>query len=340
MKRYGYLFDKLQDYEFVKTTILKASKGKTKRYQVRKVMDNLETYTDLLYRMIKEDKIYLRPSHTRTIKENGKERLITISPFFPNQCLDYLLVEVLMPIIKKPMYEYCIGNVDERGIVYGQKYIEKNISKYKYFIKLDIHHFYQSVDTKVLIKLLTRKIKDKKFIRFADKIISADGLPIGCYYSQWLSNFYLCEFDHYVKEELGIPFYVRYVDDMLLLSNNKRQLKNAQWQIKRYLETLKLELKRQEQVYEIATHNISFIGFLFSHSGTKLRRKMFYKIQRTVNKARKHYNLSLLKRLIAYMGWLKQIKIGYAYYKNHIRPILKIGYVKYKISLSNKLCII
>lgn len=63
-------------------------------------------------------------------------------------------------------------------------------------------------------------------------------------------------------------------------------------------------------------------------------------MKRTIAKIKIHICNALLKRLIAYMGWLKQIKIGYAYYKNHIKPILKIGYVKYKISLSNKSCII
>ena len=270
MKRIGHLYESLLDKDFIKSVILKASKGKTKRKMVQKVLGNLDFYVNDLYNMISTDKIVLKSTRQRTIKERGKERLITISPFYPNQCLDYLLVEVLQPVIKKPMYQYCVGNVDKRGIVFGKKYIEKNISKYKYFIKLDIHHFYQSIDTKILIKLLERKIKDKRFIDFASIVIDKECLPIGCYYSQWLSNFYLCEFDHFIKEELRVPFYVRYVDDMLLMGNNKRQLKCAQYEIIRYLQKLNLELKRKEQVLNIFKNNISFLGFLFKKYETKL----------------------------------------------------------------------
>ena len=326
MKRIGYLYDKLLDKEYIKETIILASKHKMKRRTVRQVIENIDIYVDRIYFMIKYDKIILRPTHQRKIFEHGKERIITVSPFYPNQIFDYLLTNTLKPIIRKSLYQYCIGNIDKRGIVYGKRYIERNIKRYNYYIKLDVHHFYQSVNTNKLIQMLGHKIKDEKFLKFARKIINADELPIGCYYSQWLSNFYLTELDHKVKEKLKIPLYVRYVDDMLLCSNNKKKLLNAMYVIKRELETLSLSLKRIESVKEICKLTpISFLGFKFYKNLTYLRNKIFIRLKRTIAKIKIHICNALLKRLIAYMGWLKQIKIGYAYYKNHIRPILKIG---------------
>lgn len=334
MKRVGFLFDKLLDKEYIKNIIIYASKNKTDRKEVQVVLKNIDNYVELVYLMIKENNIKLKPVKHYIINERGKERKITKSPFFPNQIFDYLLTETLKPVIRKSLYFYSVGNIDGKGIVYGKKAIEKKIKKYKYYLKLDIHHFYESVQTDLLIKKLEKKIKDKRFIGFAKQIISEECLPIGCYYSQWLSNYFLNELDHFVKEQLHIPFYVRYVDDMLLVSNNKRQLAMSQIEIKRFLETLKLELKRKEIVKKIdKLHPISFLGFKFYLDHTYLRNKIFKRLNHTVAKCGKHVNNSLIKRMISYLGWLKQIDYGYGYYKNNIEPIIKIGYIRYRASL-------
>lgn len=148
MKRIGFVYDKLLNKEFIKQTIEKAAKHKTKRRMVRHVLANIDEYTHRIYEMILNDKIILKPTHTKEIKERGKTRIITVSPFFPNQILDYLLVELTKPIIKKSMYQYCVGNVDKRGIIYGKKITQKANNKYCYFMKLDIRHFYQNVNPK------------------------------------------------------------------------------------------------------------------------------------------------------------------------------------------------
>lgn len=300
-------------------------------------MNDLDFYVDQIHQMIVNDKIELLPTRTRKIQERGKERIITISPFYPNQILDYLLTETVKPVIRKTMYEYSIGNIDKKGISYGKKYLDSRVRKYAYYLKLDIHHFYQSVNTKKLITLLERKIKDKRYIEFAQKVINPNELPIGCYYSQWLSNYYLTFMDHYIKEQLKIPVYVRYVDDMLLLSNNKRQLKNAQFEIIRQLEALDLHLKRKEQVERLCRRKISFLGFLFDFDRTMLRRSILKRIRSTVAKMRKHICWSLVARMISYLGWLKGITNGYYFYKKYISAIISIGKLREIISIRNSL---
>ena len=321
MKRIGYVYDRLIDKDFIKQTIQKAAKHKTKRRMVRKVLANIEWYTDKIHEMITTDNIVLKPTHTKEIYERGKKRIITISPFFPNQILDYLLVEITKPMIKKSMYQYCIGNVDKRGIMYGKKVIEKQVKKYKYFMKLDIRHFYQNVDPKLLIKAFERKIKDKKFIHFMEQVIDRKELPIGCYYSQWFSNYFLQGYDHYIKEHLRVPFYGRYVDDMVFGSNNKRMLKHVYHKAKSYIFNLRLGFKYLPNI----RNSVNFLGFVFVRGLTKLRHKLFYRLQGTVKKAKKHVCFSIAQRLISFFSWLKNMVIGYIYYLNNIKPIVRIG---------------
>ena len=333
MKRVGYVYDRLIDREFIKQTIQKASKHKTKRRMVKKVLANIDEYTDRIREMIVTDNIVLRPTHTKEIQERGKTRIITISPFFPNQILDYLLVEITKPMIRKSMYQYCIGNVDKRGIMFGKNVVEKQMRKYKYFMKLDIRHFYQNVDPELMVKMFERKIKDKKFINFVRKVIDRKELPIGCYYSQWFSNYFLQGFDHYVKEELKAPFYARYVDDMVFGSNNKKILKSIYYKAKKYIFNLRLEFKYLPTIRNF----VNFLGFIFTRALTKLRHKLFYRLQETVRKAREHICYSIAKRLIAFFSWLKNMAIGYIYYRNNIKPIVRIGTLK-RIMSKGEVC--
>ena len=328
MKRIGFVYDRLLDKDYIKETIKKASKHKTKRRGVRRVLRNIDFYTDALYEMLVNDKVELKPTRHRVINDYRKKREITISPFYPNQILDYLLVETTKPIIKKPMYQYCVGNVDKKGIMYGKKVMEKGIKQYRYFIKLYIRHFYQNVQPRLVIKFLEQKIKDKRFINFAAKVINGSDLPIGCYYSQWYSNFFLTNFDHFVKETLKVPFYIRYVDDMVLGSNNKKVLMRYYYQIKSYLFDIGLELKFLPVVRE----TVNFLGFSFSKEGTRLRHQIFYRLQKTVRKMRKHICSSLIHRIISFFSWLKNIKTGYLYYKNNIWSIIRLGTIKRLVS--------
>ena len=329
MKRVGFVYDRLLDKEFIKQTIQKASKHKTRRRTVRKVLAHIDEYTDRIYEMLASEKIEMRPTHNKTIKERGKERLITVSPFYPNQILDYLLVESTKPLIRKSMYQYCVGNVDKRGIMYGKKVMERHINKYKYYMKLDIRHFYQNVCPETLIRLFSRKIKDLRFLNFMRQVISKQDLPIGCYYSQWFSNFYLCGLDHYIKERINCPFYIRYVDDMIFCANNKKVLLKAYHEAKRYIFNLGLEFKYRPTFREF----VNFLGFVYRRCLIKLRHSIFYRLKQTIVKVRRHLCFSLAQRLISYFSWLKNLKSGYWFYKRQIYPTVKLG--KLKIIMSN-----
>ena len=324
------------DKEFVKNIIIIASKHKTKRREVKKVLENIDLYANKIYQMLVTDNIQLRPTHQRIINEKGKERLITISPFYPNQILDYMLVEMTKPIIRKSMYQYCIGNVDKRGIHYGKTYLDKVLYKYKYYMKLDIKHFYQNVKKKYLLTFFNKRIKDKRFMSFMNKII-AENLPIGCYYSQWFSNFFLCELDHLIKEECHAPAYVRYVDDMVMCSNNKKKLLSTVYFLKKYLWSKDLELKYNPSVREVNTvSSISFIGFKFYADKVMLRNKIFKKLNCSIKKIVIHITNKLSKRMLVLISWLRHTTYGYSYYYLHIKEKIKYGKLRYMCSLANK----
>ncbi|MBQ7445896.1 MAG: RNA-directed DNA polymerase [Clostridia bacterium] len=338
MKSVRNVYQNLLDIERIKEIIILAAKGKKKRKEVIDTLNDIDNCANQILEMLRSGEFKQRPVKHRTIKERGKKRLLTISPFFPNRILDYIVTETLKPYIRKSMYEYCVGNVDKRGISYGKKVTARNYKKYKYYIKLDICKFYPSVKAEKLLGFIRRKVQDERFCNLCAFVVGAcDELPIGSYYSQWFSNWFLEDVDHYIKEELKVPFYIRYVDDMVLMGNNKRKLLNAMYNVSRKLEEKGLRLKEKAQVHQPQDKPIDFLGFRFGKE-VRLRQRTFRAINKRVAKIRKkkHICVSQARSLLSYTGWLAQIKQGYSYYISEIRNTAKNGLLRRIVSKYEK----
>lgn len=170
----------------------------------------------------------------------------------------------------------CIKN---RGIHRLQKNLQRDLNDVpgtKYCLKFDLKKFYPSIDHEILKKLLRRKFKDNDLLWLLDEIIdSAPGLPIGNYLSQYLANFYMTYFDHWVKEELRLKYYYRYADDIVILSNSKPELHSVLAEIRRYLnDNLNLQIKENYQVFPVASRGIDFVGYVFYHTHTLIRKQI------------------------------------------------------------------
>lgn len=334
MKSVRNAHEGLLSLDRIKEIILLAAKGKKKRREVSEVLQNIEHYAEKILQMLQSGEYKQRPIRHRTITERGKKRVLTISPFFPNRILDYIITETLKPYIRKSMYEYCVGNVDKRGITYGKKIVARNYRKYKYYIKLDIRKFYPSVKAKKLLEFIHRRVQDERFFKLCEFVVgNCEELPIGSYYSQWFSNWFLEDLDHYIKEELKIPFYVRYVDDMVLMGDNKRKLLNAMYNIDRKLAEKGLSLKAKSQVHQPQNKPVDFLGFRFGKE-VRLRQRTFRTLNKRIAKVRKkkHICVSQARSIISYTGWLKEIKQGYSYYIETIRKTVRNGILRKIIS--------
>lgn len=114
------------------------------------------------------------------------------------------------------------------------------MAKYQYVAKLDVRKYFDNISHDILLQKLTRLFKDKRLMIVFEKIIRSynsgihnpnslvkcdKGVPIGNLTSQYFANYYLSQNDHFIKEQLYVPFYVRYMDDMLLMGNDKKVLK-------------------------------------------------------------------------------------------------------------------
>ena len=135
------------------------------------------------------------------------------------------------------------------------------------------------------------------------------GLPIGNLSSQILAIFYLNDLDHYIKEVLKVPGYVRYMDDFCLIYHDKEYLKDCIPKIENKLKDLKLELNDKTRIYDM-DYGIDFLGYKFKLVNKKLIMRVTYKNKvKIIRKLKKLHNIDIEKfdrSYASYMGYVKQ----------------------------------
>ena len=167
-------------------------------------------------------------------------------------------------------------------------------------MKFDIKKFFDNIDKKILFNILSKKIKDKYLLKFTYKMIydnnHYNGICIGNYTSQWFVNIYLNELDHYIKEVLCIKYYLRYMDDFILLVPNKVIAKEIYTKINLFITSeLKLELNKKSKYYPIK-YGCDFCGYIVYKDYIKVRKR----IKKNINNHIKKWNYLYLNKKFNY----------------------------------------
>ena len=339
MKRYGYIYEKICDIDNIRTAIIKASTRKKKRRNVQRGSSLTSTSAQNTFQKLLIEQTYEPADYKEFSIFDGatkKERVIYRPQFFPDQCIHWALILQIEPLLMKGMYKFSCGSIPGRGVIYGQKYMKKWITKdrknTKYYLKLDIRKFYPSIDNEMLKGAFRAKIKDTKALWLIDKIIDSHpdaGVPIGNYTSQWFANFFLQGLDHFIKENLGVKYYMRYMDDMVLFGCNKKKLHKVRVAISEYLKPMGLELKGNWQLSRVDDRAVDFLGFRFFRHKIILRKMNALRIRRRIKKVWKKQSptYSDAAAVLSYLGWLKHSD-SYNYYQKYVKPYVNIKCLK------------
>lgn len=166
MKSYKNLMEQIASEDNIRAAIMNASKRKRGRKDVKEVMDDIDTHIQKVRTMLL-DGTYIAHVDEPVIVNEGthhKVRRIRKPHFKYDQIVHHCIIQVLQPIFTKPMYIYSCGSIPNRGAHYGKKRIEKwlkhDLKGTRYVFKMDIKHFYESVDQQILKEMLKAKIHD------------------------------------------------------------------------------------------------------------------------------------------------------------------------------------
>lgn len=154
-----------------------------------------------------------------------------------------------------------------------------------FVLKCDVKRFFQSINHQVLFQIIQRKIQDKLALNLVKEIIESfnPGLPIGNLTSQLFANIYLNELDQFIKHKLKIPFYLRYTDDFIIISDSRHKLISELKKISEFiLLNLKLELHPNKIFLKKYHQGIDFLGYIqfpnYRTIRTKTKRRIIKKI--------------------------------------------------------------
>lgn len=303
MKRIGNLFEKITDLENLYAADCIARKGKKGQYGII-VHDRNREANILALRESLLNKTYQTSEYDTFKVYEPKEREVYRLPYYPDRITHHAVMNILETLFVHAFTVDTYSCIKGRGIhkaLLNLKQALKDYTGTAYCLKLDIKKFYPSVDHDILKSLLRRKFKDQDLLWLLDEIIdSAPGLPIGNYLSQYLANFYLTYFDHWMKEVKKVNYYFRYADDLVILSSDKQYLHSLLTDIKSYLkDNLNLQVKRNHQVFPVTVRGIDFLGYVVRHTHTRLRKSIK---QNMARKFKKHPNQQCIA---SYMGWVK-----------------------------------
>lgn len=349
MKTYKHLWEDLISDENIVEAVHNASHGSVrgKRREILKQINEnvINSIPDIRFSI----ENYTPDVHVKKkIVEGGKERTIII-PSIKEHIVQHCVMLILKPIFIRSMYEHSYASIPDRGChngaYYMMKWIEQGGTHVKYCGKFDIRKFFENIDQEVLINKLERIIDDDRFMEILKQIIHTTdtGLPIGFYTSQWFANFYLQSFDHYVKEDLRVKYYMRYMDDMVIFGSNKKELHMIKDLMLNYLqENLHVWFKDNWQIFRFDTMDhqgcfLDFMGFKFYRDHMTMRKSIARKAMRLARKLSKKNIITVddARRMLSYYGWIKHTD-SYTFMKNHINPYINFDDLKKIISEHDK----
>ena len=240
MKRVGFLYRRIWGYENLCLAYVKAARGKSGNPEVvafrRNFDENIQDMREQLER--REPKV----GDYRTFEIYDPKRRKICAPAFPERVLHHAIMNICVPVLEKSAtfdsYACRIGKGNRRAVFRARKFA----GRFPWYLKLDIRKYFDSIDHEIVLWQLARKIKDRDVLDIFATILDTyhtdpgKGVPIGALVSQHLANFYLTGFDHWVKRDLKVRGYVRYMDDFLLFGPDKAFLKDRLRRIEAYLE--------------------------------------------------------------------------------------------------------
>src|SRR5574344_421269 len=315
------LYDKKLTFENLLKANDRAKKNKTNKYEVLYFNYNLEKNITNIFKQLHNTTYKIGKYYTFIIYE-PKERIIKSLPYKDRLVQQRYIEEFIKPYIVPRLINDTYSCIKDRGThkaVYKLQYYMRLMNKTNpnyYVLRCDIHKFFYSINKDILFDIMKKYINDKKLLFLTHMFIydneSIIGIPIGNYTSQYYANIYLNELDKYIKYDLNIKYYIRYMDDFILLLNTKEECKIVKNNINDYIiNNLKLTLNPKSNYYPNKL-GIDFCGYRIFNTHILLRKRSIKKIKQIINMW--HRNKTDIKQVHdSYTSWLAHAKHASSY---------------------------
>lgn len=310
MKRYGNLWPQITDFENLLIAARKAQRGKRFRENVLEFNYHLESELVQIKQELETKTYQPGDYHTFEIVE-PKKRMISAAPY-RDRVVHHALCNVIVPIFERTFIHDSYANRVGFGTHRALRKFTKFARSSRYVLQCDICKYFPSIDHEILKALLRRKLKCQETLWLIDTIIDNSneqeavlnyfpgddlfaplqkrkGLPIGNLTSQFFANIYLNGFDHFVKEDLQVKKYIRYVDDFALFADDWEFLAAARREIENYLIKLRLQIHPIKSQLFATCKGANFLGFRILPDRIRVRTENLRRARRRLRKMQEDY---------------------------------------------------
>jgi len=302
MKTYKNLFKEVYSFQNLHLAYLKARKCKRYRKDILKFTYNLE---ENLLKLKEEllNQTYQHGEYKEFIVCDSKKRHIKAAPF-RDRVVHHALCNIIESIFDKGFiydsYACRKNKGTHRTIKRLDQFVKSADDKLNskiYCLQCDVSKYFDSINHNILSEIIRKKIADQKILWLTDKIISSSqekrdtGIPIGNLTSQLFANAYLDELDQFIKHQLKIKYYLRYMDDFLILGCEKKELNWIKEKIKEFLKIgLKLDLHPKKANIFPINKGISFLGYRIFKNYKLLKKETIKRFIKRIKVYKKRLN--------------------------------------------------
>lgn len=337
MKTTGNLYQSICSFENLLHAAKNAQKGKRFQKNVLAFNANLEYELVQLRQELLAQRYTPGAYRVFTIYD-PKKRDISAAPY-RDRVVHHALCNIIQPLFERTFiydsYSNRIGKGTHRAVQRYQEFCRKNA----YVLKCDIMKYFPAIDHEILKGEIRRTISCPETLWLIDRLIDFSnpqvnvdthfpgddlftpiqrhkGLPIGNLTSQYFGNIYLNRFDHFVKEKLRCKFYLRYVDDFVVLANNKRRLWEIKHEIEIYLRQLRISLHQHKCQIHRTELGLTFLGYRVFPEFRLLKRENIVRTRRRLRRLQRGYRtgaMSFKDVSRSLQGWLGHAKFANTY---------------------------
>jgi RNA-directed DNA polymerase len=268
VKRAGSLFEQVVSFPALRRAALRAARRKRAKPSTAAFLVDLESEVLALERELRSKTWVPRPFRTFSVSD-PKPRTISAADF-RDRVVHHALCSVLEPLFERAAIFDSYACRKDKGTHAAVLRAQTFSRRRAFYLKLDVRHFFETADHAVLKAQVRRRVKDRDLLWLVDTILDhgapgsppGRGLPIGNLTSQHLANHCLTDLDHFVKQDLRVREYLRYMDDLILLDDQKARLWEARDGIAGFLrDQLALALKEEVTLLAPVLEGLPFLGF-------------------------------------------------------------------------------
>jgi retron-type reverse transcriptase len=315
MRRIGGIWPDVVSFENLLLAYRKARRGKGRSPDVARFALDLEKELLRLQRELEACTYWPGPYRLFRIYER-KPRTIAAAPF-RDRVVHHAVMNLIEPPLDRTFIHDSYACRRGKGVHAAVDRYQAWSRRYAYALKMDVARYFPSIDHEILKEKLRRRVKDRRVLALLDRIIDTSppadeppvyfpgddllthlercrGIPIGNLTSQFLANLYLDDLDHYTKQALKVSAYLRYVDDMVALDDDKGRLAEVRAAVKEQLAADRLRLHPRKAHISPTQDGLNLLGYLVFPNRRRLRNDNGHRFRRRLRGFARAYSMGLI----------------------------------------------